>query len=194
MVVSSALNVASLDELAQVSRAKPGTLSYSALAIPMQITIENWKKKTGADLVYVPVRGGGDMVNGLLTGTTPVAIVGLPNFIPYIRSGTVKALAVDSETRSALFPDVPTLGELGFPNLAPVYFAFVAPAGTPRAIIARLHDEIAAIGNEPDFRKTRLTDIGIDPVFDTPEHLAQYLEQQRANGAKLIRESGFQPR
>jgi tripartite-type tricarboxylate transporter receptor subunit TctC len=169
-------------------------LSYSALAIPMQITIENWKKKTGADLVYVPVRGGGDMVNGLLTGTTPVAIVGLPNFIPYIRSGAVKALAVDSETRSALFPDVPTLGELGFPNLAPVYFAFVAPAGTPRAIIARLHDEIAAIGNEPDFRKARLTDIGIVPVFDTPEHLAQYLDEQRANGAKLIRESGFQPR
>jgi tripartite-type tricarboxylate transporter receptor subunit TctC len=93
-----------------------------------------------------------------------------------------------------LFPDVPTLGELGFPNLAPVYFAFVAPAGTPHPIIARLQDEIAAIGNEPDFRKTRLTDIGIDPVFDTPEHLAQYLEQQRANGAKLIRDSGFQPR
>jgi len=86
------------------------------------------------------------------------------------------------------------VGELEFPNLAPVYFAFVAPAGTPQAIIARLHDEIAAIGNESEFRKTRLTDIGIDPVFDTPEHLAQYLEQQRANGAKLIRESGFQPR
>src|SRR4029077_19808181 len=116
----------------------------------MQITIENWKKKTGADLVYVPVRGGGDMVNGLLTGTTPVAIVGLPNFIP--RSGAVKALAVDSETRSELFPDVPTLGELGFPNLAPVYFAFVAPAGTPKPVIQKLHDEIAAIGNDPEFR------------------------------------------
>jgi tripartite-type tricarboxylate transporter receptor subunit TctC len=74
------------------------------------------------------------MVNGLLTGTAPVAIVGLPNFIPFIRSGTVKALAIDSEARSALFPDVPTLAELGFPNLAPVYFAFVAPAGTPRPI------------------------------------------------------------
>ena len=124
----------------------------------------------------------------------PVAIVGLPNFISHIRSGAVKALAIDSETRSALFPDVPTLGELGFPNLAPVYFAFVAPAGTPPAIIARLHDEIAVIGNEPDFRKARLTDIGIVPVFDTPEHLARYLEEQRTNGAKLIRESGFQPR
>ena len=93
LVVSSALNVNSLAELAALSKAKPGTLSYSALAIPMQITFENWKKKTGADIVSVPSRGGGDMVTGLLTGTTPVAIVGLPNFIPYIRSGAVKALA-----------------------------------------------------------------------------------------------------
>ena len=194
MVVSAALHVGSLDGLAQVSKAKPGTLSYSALAIPMQITIENWKKKTGADLVHVPVRGGADMVNGLLTGTTPVAIVGLPNFIAYIRDGSVKALAVDSETRSPLFPGVPTWQELGFPNLAPVYFAFVAPAGTPKPIIVKLHDEITAIGNDPAFRQARLIDIGVVPVFDTPQHLAHYLDEQRANGAKLIRESGFEPR
>ncbi len=194
MVVSAALHVDSLDELAKLSKAKPGSLSYSALAIPMQITIENWKKKTGADLVYVPVRGGADMVTGLLTGTTPVAIVGLPNFIPYIRNGTVKAIAVDSEERSPLFPDVPTLQELGFPNLAPVYFAFVAPAGVPKAIIDRLHDEIAAIGSQPAFRKARLLDIGIVPVFDTPEHLGEYLKAQRANSAKLIADSHFQVR
>jgi tripartite-type tricarboxylate transporter receptor subunit TctC len=193
MVVSSALGVKSLEELAALSKSKPGTLSYSALAIPMQITIESWKK-TGADLVFVPVRGGGDMVTGLLTGTTPVSIVGLPNFISYIQNGTVNAIAVDSETRSPLFPGVPTLQELGFPNLAPVYFAFVAPAGVPKAIIQKLHDEIVAIGKEPEFRKTRLTDIGVVPVFDTPEHLAGYLKEQRANGARLIRESGFQPR
>src|SRR3954452_4692155 len=103
LVVSAALNVKSLDELAALSKAKPGTLSYSALAIPMQITVENWKKKTGADLVFVPVRGGADMVTGLLTGTTPVAVVGLPNFISYIQNGTVNAIAVDSQARSPLF-------------------------------------------------------------------------------------------
>jgi tripartite-type tricarboxylate transporter receptor subunit TctC len=194
MVVSSALNVNSLAELGALSKAKPGTLSYSALEIPMQITIENWKKQTGADLVFVPVRGGSDMVTGLLSGTTPVAIVGLPNFISHIRSGAVKALVVDSETRSPLFPDVPTLKELGFPNLAPVYFAFVAPAGTPQPVVRKLHEEITRIGNEPEFRQKRLIDIGIVPVFDTPEHLAQYLKQQRANGQRLIRESGFEPR
>src|SRR5476651_1333326 len=175
LVVSSALNVNSLDELAALSKAKPGTLSYSALAIPMQITFENWKKKTGADVISVPSRGGGDMVTGLLTGTTPVAIVGLPNFIPHIRSGAVKALAVDSDMRAPLFPDVPTLNELGFPNLAPVYFGFVAPAGTPKAAIQKLHDEIVQIGNDPTFRQKRLVDIGIVPVFDTPEQFGQYL-------------------
>ncbi|MGB6658285.1 MAG: tripartite tricarboxylate transporter substrate binding protein [Xanthobacteraceae bacterium] len=194
MVVSSSLHVGSLDELAKVSKAKPGSLSYSALAIPMQITIENWKKKTGADLVYVSVRGGGDMVTGLLTGATPVALVGLPNFISYIRDGTVKAIAVDSEERSPLFPEVPTLRELGFSNLAPVYFAFVAPTGVPKPIIDRLHDAIAAVGNQPEFRKARLLDIGIVPVFDTPGHLGEYLKQQRANSADLIRDSGFEVR
>ncbi|HEU4359479.1 MAG TPA: tripartite tricarboxylate transporter substrate binding protein [Xanthobacteraceae bacterium] len=194
LVVSAALNVSSLDELAALSKAKPGTLSYSALAIPMQITIEKWKEKTGADLVSVPSRGGGDMVTGLLTGTTPVVIVGLPNFIPHIRSGTVKALAVDSEARSPLFPDVPTLAELGFPNLAPVYFGFVAPAGTPKPIIEKLHEDISRIGNEPSFRQQRLIDIGIQPVFDTPEHFARYLQEQRTNSARLIKESGFQAR
>lgn len=194
MVVSSSLHVDSLDELAKLSKLKPGTLSYSALAIPMQITIENWKKTTGADIVYVPVRGGADMVAGLLTGTTPVAIVGLPNFIPYIRNGTVKAIAVDSEQRSPLFPEVPTLRELGLPNLAPVYFAFVAPTGVSKTIVGRLHDEIAAIGNEPQFRKKHLTDLGIVPVFDTPEHLGEYLKEQRKNSARLIGESHFQVR
>jgi tripartite-type tricarboxylate transporter receptor subunit TctC len=194
MVVSTALNVTSLEQLAALSKARPGTLSYSALAIPMQITVERWKQDSGADLVHVPTRGGPDIVNGLLTGATPVAIVGLPNFIPYIREGRVKALAVDSEKRSLLFPDVPTLRELGFPNLAPVYFGFVAPAGTPKSAIAKLHDDIARIGNDPGFRQKRLIDIGIEPVFDTPEEFGRYLKEQRANSERLIRESGFQPR
>ena len=194
MVVSSALNVGSLEELAALSKARPGTLSYSALAIPMQITIERWKLKTGADLVSVPSRGGSDIVTGLLTGTTPVAIVGLPNFIPHIRSGTVKALAVDSDTRSPLFPEVPTLNELGFPNLAPVYFGFVAPSGTPKPVIAKLHEDITRIGNYPAFRQKRLIDIGIQPIFDTPEQFGRYLKEQRINSARLIAESGFHPR
>lgn len=194
MVVSSKLNAHSLDELAALSRRRPGTLSYSALAIPMQITIENWKKQTGADIVSVPARGGGDIVNGLLTETVPVAVVGLPNFIEYIRSGAVIALAVDSEQRSSLFPDVPTLSELGFPNLAPVFFAFVAPRGTPSDIVDVFYRYISAIGNDPDFRQRRLLDLGLVPIFDSPAEFQNELERQRDNSRKLISESGFELR
>jgi tripartite-type tricarboxylate transporter receptor subunit TctC len=194
VVVSSKLGVSSFEALAKLSKDKPGTLAYTALSIPMQIMIEQWKRKTGADIVFVPARGGGDIVTGLLTGTTPVAIVGLPNFISHIRNGTVTALAVDSDKRSHLFPDVPTLTELGFHSLAPVYFGFVAPAGTPRPIIEKLHADISQIGNDREFRQKRLIDIGIEPVFDTPEQFAQYLKRQRTSAAQTIRESGFQPR
>jgi tripartite-type tricarboxylate transporter receptor subunit TctC len=194
MVVSSKLNVHSLDELAALSRRQPGFLSYSALAIPMQITLENWKKRTGADIVSVPARGGGDIVNGLLTGTVPVAVVGLPNFIEYIRSGTVTALAVDSESRSPLFPDVPTLSDLGFPNLAPVYFAFVAPRGTPPDIVDIFYRHVSAIGRDPDFRQKRLLDLGLVPIFDSPAEFAKELVRQRENSRKLIVESGFEQR
>ena len=126
----------------------------------------------------VPSRGGADMVTGLLTGTTPIAIVGLPNFISHIRSGAVKALAVDSEKRSPLFPDVPTLGELGFPNLAPVFFGFVAPAGTAKPIVQKLYQDIVTIGNDPAFRQKRLLDIGIVPVFDTPEQFNAHIQSE----------------
>jgi len=194
MVVSAKLNVRSLDELAALSKRQPGTLSYSALAIPMQITLENWKKKTGADIVSVPARGGGDIVNGLLTGTVPVAVVGLPNFIEYIRSGAVVALAVDSEKRSPLFPDVPTLSELGFPYLAPVYFAFVAPRGTSADIVSIFYQHVSAVGNDPDFQKKRLLDLGLVPIFNSPAEFQKELPRQRENSRKLVIEAGFEQR
>jgi len=194
MVIASNLGVKNLNELAALSKSRSGTLSYSTLSVLMQIAMEAWKKKTGADLVYVPVRGGADMVNGLLTGTTPVASVGLPNFIPYIRNGQVVAIAVDTPSRSPLFPDVPTLQELGFPKLPPTYFAIVTPGGVPNEIIRKLHDEIATVGNDPEFRQRQLTDIGLVPIFDTPEQLATFLKEERANNARLIRDSGFELR
>jgi tripartite-type tricarboxylate transporter receptor subunit TctC len=194
MVVSSKLGVDSLDGLAKLSKDKPGTLAYSALAIPMQIMMDQWKKRSGADIVLVPARGGSDIVTGLLTGTAPVAIVGLPNFIPHIRNGTVKALAVDSAKRSALFPNIPTLGELGYPAFAPVYFGFVGPAGISKVTVQKIYEDVKRVGDDPAFRQKRLIDIGIEPVFDTPQQFGEYIKQQRASAAKSIKDSDFQPR
>mgnify|MGYP003333686381 CR=1 FL=1 len=185
---------APVDELAALSRQKPGTLSYSALAIPMQITMENWKKKTGAAVVALPARGGGDIVTGLMTGTAPIAIVGLPNFLEHIRSGAVHAIAVDGDARSPQLPNIPTFAEIGYPNLAPVYFAFVAPAGTPSTLINEFYQKVREIGDDPAFRQRRLLDLGLVPVFDKPAEFAEYLKQQRENSRRLIAESGYEPR
>jgi tripartite-type tricarboxylate transporter receptor subunit TctC len=194
LVASSALNVASLDELTAASKAKSGTLSYTVPSVPLVLFMDKWKETSGADLVKVPFKGGAEAVNGVLSGATPVAFFGLANWIGHIRSGAVKPLAVDGETRSPLLPDVPTLRELGYGGpRTRVYFGIVAPAGTPQPIIAKLRDEIARIGHEPTFRRQRLIEAGLEPVFDTPEDFARFLAKDRARSARIVKEAGLPP-
>jgi tripartite-type tricarboxylate transporter receptor subunit TctC len=194
MVVNANLNVHSLTELAALSKAKPKTLSYTAASIPLIAFMDKWSKTTGADIVKVPFRGGAEAVNNLMGGSTPIAFFGLYNWLSFIRNGTVTALAVDSKTRSPLLPDVPMLTELGYgDNLTRLYFGIVAPAGTPLPIVHRLRDEFAAIGADPEFRQKRLIDVGLEPVFDTPEQFASFLKDDRAASARLVREAGMEP-
>jgi tripartite-type tricarboxylate transporter receptor subunit TctC len=194
LVASSALGVTNLAELAALSRARPRTLSYTVPSASLALFMDKWKAKTGADLVRVPFRGGGEAVNGVLAGSTPVAFFGLANWAALLRGGQVRGLAIDSEQRSPLFPDIPTLAELGYGgNPTRVYFGIVAPAGTPAPIIHKLAAEIARIGNEPEFRQKRLIDMGLEPVFSTPAEFAAFLAQDRANAERVVKESGLQP-
>jgi tripartite-type tricarboxylate transporter receptor subunit TctC len=194
IVASAALNVNTLDELAAASKQKPGTMSYAALSLPLILFMEEWKKKTGADIVNVPARGGNEAVTGVLSGTTPVAIVGIPNWMTYIRNGQVRALAVNSQARSPLLPDVPTLAELGHHDEAQMYFGLVAPAGTPTPIVDRLYREFKAIGADPEFRQQRLLDQGLVPVFDTPGDFTSYLASERVAAKRRFEESGLERR
>jgi tripartite-type tricarboxylate transporter receptor subunit TctC len=194
LVVSSALGVATLDALAAYSRHKPGTLSYTVPSVPLALFMDHWKKESGADLVKVPFKGGGEAVNGVLSGATPVAFFGLANWVAHIRGGTVKAIAVDGDLRSPLLPDVPTLRELGYRGpLTRVYFGIVAPAGTPAPLIAKLREELKRIGSDEAFRQKRLIDVGLEPVFDTPEAFARFLKEDRAASARIVREAGLEP-
>jgi tripartite-type tricarboxylate transporter receptor subunit TctC len=193
LVASAALEVKTLDELAALSKAKPRTLSYTVPSASLALFMDKWKAKTGADLVRIPFRGGAEAVNGVLSGATPVAMFGLANFAALLRGGQVRGLAIDSAARSPLFPDIPTLGELGYGgNPTRIYFGIVAPARTPAPIVHKLAAEIAAIGNDPEFRRKRLIEMGLDPVFSTPEEFAAYLAQDRAAAERVVRESGLQ--
>ena len=118
-MVNSALKVKTIPDLVALSKAKPGTLSYGTFAFPLAYFMEKLKKETGADIVRVPFRGGGEVVNAVLSGSTPVAILALSNMISQLQSGRITGLAVNSKTRSPLFPDIPTLTEATAPSNIP---------------------------------------------------------------------------
>jgi tripartite-type tricarboxylate transporter receptor subunit TctC len=194
MVVSTALGVSSLDELAALSKAKPGTLSYAVPSEPLSLFMDWWRTAHGADLVRVPFKGGGDSVNAMLSGATPVAFFGIGNWLPHLVAGSVRPLAVDGDHRSPLVPEVPTVRELGYTaDMTRTYFGLVAPPGTPRAVIAELYQQIAVIGRDPEFRRKRLVEVGLEPVFDTPEEFGRFLKEDRARSERIVKAAGQLP-
>jgi tripartite-type tricarboxylate transporter receptor subunit TctC len=194
LVVNAALKVKTVDDLVALSKAKAGTLSYTAPSLPLALYLEKLKREQGADWVSIPFRGGGDTTNAVLSGSTPIAFLGMQNFISHLQSGTMTGLATDGAQRSPLFPDIPTLAELGYRgNLTRVYFGLVAPAGTPKAIVNKIRDEVARIGNDPAFRKKQLVDRALEPILNTPEEFARFLVEDRLTSERVVREAGLQP-
>jgi tripartite-type tricarboxylate transporter receptor subunit TctC len=193
--VNTNLGVKTLDELAAYSKQKAGTLSYSAPSSSLVYFMENWKKKTGADLVRVPFKGGGDTVTNMLSGVTPVGFLGLGNFLAYIRAGTITPIMVDANKRVDFIPKVPTLGEMGFArDHTRAFFGLLAPAGTPKAITERVRKEIIAIASEPEFMKRRFIDRGLEPVLNTPEEFRDYLVSDRVRAQHIVKVSGLGPK
>jgi tripartite-type tricarboxylate transporter receptor subunit TctC len=194
LVVNSSLNVKNLPELAAASKAKPKTLSYMSPAVPLAYFMETWKKESEADIVKVPYRGGADAANAILGGSTPVAFSGLANFIPHIRSGAMNALAVDTDARSPLLPDVPTLRELNYKGpLTPAYFGFVAPKGTPKPLIDKLRAIFVEIASDKAFQERNMINLGLIPILDTPEQFAAYLKGNWVLAEKIVKDSGLEP-
>ena len=114
LVVNSDLKVKNIDELVALSKAKPGTMNYQAPGAPMVLYMETLKKEQGADWVRVPFRGGGEAVNAILSGTTPIGLFGEGNVIGQIRAGKMTPLVMMNNIRSPNFPDVPLLKEVGY--------------------------------------------------------------------------------
>ena len=193
--VSSKLGVKSLDELAAYSREKAGTLSYSAPSSSLVLFMENWKKRTGADMVRVPFKGGGDTVTNMLSGVTPIGFLGLGNFLSYIRAGQITPILIDGDERNPLVPEVTTLAEIGFSREhTRAFFGLLAPAGTPRTITERVRKEIVAIATEPTFAKRHFADRGLEPVLNTPEEFREFLKADRAKSKRIVDASGLAPK
>src|SRR5262245_24870846 len=114
LVVNSALKVKTVDELVALSKAKPGTLNYLTASPALAVYMETLKKEQGADWVRVPFKGGGDAVNAVISGSTPIALIGEGNVIEHVRSGMMTALVMLNNIKSPQFPEVPTLAETGY--------------------------------------------------------------------------------
>ena len=149
--VNNSLKVKTVSELMALAKKQPGKLSYSTFSFPLVHYMDGLNKKYGVDIVRVPYRSGNEVMTALLSGATPITLLGLSNMVSTLQAGKITALAVNSNSRSPLFPDVPTLKEATGENYPQSWFGLFAPAGTPKPIIAKLHKEVVAITGDPAF-------------------------------------------
>ena len=148
-------------------------------------------RSAGIDLVCVPYKGGGPLVNDLIGGQVPAGITVVTELLKHHESGRVRMLATSGAQRSPVTPNVPTFKELGFPEIEGIgWQAFHAAAGTPRPVVARLSAAIAAALKAPEVSE-QLVALGLEPVGSTPEELARWMAEDTARWAPLVKASGF---
>jgi tripartite-type tricarboxylate transporter receptor subunit TctC len=191
LVANAGLDIRTIKDLIALAKTKP--LAFSAPAVGQRLFIERLIKENGMNMVSIPFRGGGDAIAALLNGSTPVLFSGGLNFPPLVREGKIVSLAVDSPTRSPLFPDVPTLAEQGyFEKLNRNYVGLVVPAATPPALIERLHDGVVAVVKDPEFRQKQMIDRALEPITGTPAEFAGFLDQDRVSFERIIRNANIE--
>jgi tripartite-type tricarboxylate transporter receptor subunit TctC len=184
-----------LQDLLALARSQPGRLNYGSggPGSSSHLTTEVMLRMAKVDIVHVPYKGLGPAVTALLGGQVQMLLVGMPNVMPQIRAGRLRALAVSTSKRSPFVPDVPTIAEAGVPGYsASNWWGLWSPGGTPRAIVQRLNDEIARILQGPDLRD-RLAAEGAEPLAATPEAFARLVREDITFWRKVAREGGFKP-
>ena len=194
LVVNASLKVKTVDELIALSKAKAGTLNYVTASVPLGLYMETLKKEQGADWVRVPFKGGGEAVNAVLSGSTPIALIGEGNVIGQIRAGTMTALVMVNNIRSPNFPDVPTLEQTGYKGVpSRSWYGLFTPAGTPKPIVDKLAKEVASIVNDPAFRERHLTARSLVSAINTPEQFAEEIRKDRVTAQQVVKDAGLTP-
>ena len=192
LVVNPALGVDSAAALVALAKSKPGALSFASFGngASNHLSGEMLKSLTGIDVAHVPYKSAPQAVTDLMAGQTAFAFVNTPLALPHVRSGKLKALAVTGAKRSAATPEFPTMQEAGVPGfVVESWYGLMAPAGTPDAVIARLHKEVLAVLATPELREF-FAKQGADVVTTTPAEFAAMVKTERARWAEVIRTSG----
>jgi tripartite-type tricarboxylate transporter receptor subunit TctC len=192
LVVHPSLGVKTVKELIARAKKEPGKIDFasSGNGSAQHLVTELFMYTAGIKLNHVPYKGSGPAQQDLMSGIVKVSFVGTPIAIPHMKSGRLLALGVSTATRSPEMPEVPTIAEAGVPGYeATVWIGMLAPAGTPREIVARLNGEIAKLVRTEEMKKL-LVPTGMEPNPDTPEQFGAYLKGDYDKWGKVVRESG----
>jgi tripartite-type tricarboxylate transporter receptor subunit TctC len=180
-------------ELVDWIRANPGKESYASpgTGTPPQLTGALFVHALNLDLVHVPFNGGGSAVEATVGNHTPISFGAMAPAVPLIKSGDLRALAVTGKERSPALPDVPTMAESGFPEVeGATWTAIAVPAGTPKEIVAQLHDMIVKSLGQPDV-KDKLAAMAYAPIGNSPEECAAFFKSEMTKWGKVIQDAGL---
>jgi len=181
-----------IGELLALARARPGKLDYASAGngAANHLAMELFKSMAGVNLSHVPYKGAPQAVSDVLAGQVPMMFNSIAPVAQFIRAGRVKVLGISSAARSPQMPDVPTIAESGVPGYSSItWFGLLAPARTPRPVVVRLNEVLAAVVQSPELR-AQLEAQGHDPSGGTPEAFGRYLREEFDKYGKLVQQSG----
>jgi tripartite-type tricarboxylate transporter receptor subunit TctC len=192
LVVHPSLGVNSVKELIAAAKKEPGKIDFASSGNggAQHLVTELFMYMTGIKLNHVPYKGSGPAQQDLMSGIIKVSFVGTPIAIPHMKSGRLKALGVSTAKRSPEIPEVPTIAEAGVPGYeATVWIGLLAPAGTPREIVAKLNGEIGKLVRADEVKRL-IAPTGMEPDPDTPAQFGAYLKADYDKWGKVVRDSG----
>jgi tripartite-type tricarboxylate transporter receptor subunit TctC len=191
IVVNPQVPANNLRELIALAKAKPGQITFATSGNGTSLHLAGELINAMADIKmnHIPYKGTGPATMDTISGTVNMTLSDMVPFVPHIQSGKLRALAQTTAQRSRLLPDLPTVAETLPGYDATSWYGIMAPAGTPAAIVQRINQELTKILQQADVR-TRYAGLGVDPVIQSPEQFAQFINAEQAKWADVIRRSG----
>jgi tripartite-type tricarboxylate transporter receptor subunit TctC len=193
LVANPALPAADVRDLIETAKKRPGEIAYSSSGPggAPHLAMELFKRRAGIDLQHVPYKGSGPGMNDLIGGRVMLTMDSLVQSLPHIRAGRLKALAVLGPRRAGLLPEVPTIAESGLPGYALTnWFGLVAPAATPKEVLARLNGDVLKVLKNEELRK-KIADLGADVVGNPAEEFGAAMRAESAQWAEVIKAAGI---
>ena len=193
MVAHPSLPAADIRELIALAKAHPGKFAYGTLGTGSgsHLLTEMLNHRAGVSLLHVPYKGAPQLTAAILGAEVQLAWSGVFSMLPHIKSGKLRALAYGGNRRSALLPEVPTFVELGMPDVEySVWYGLLAPAGTPRTIIERIHADVSKLIAEPAFRDKELLSRAYEPSGLGPEEFAALIRRELDSRGLMVKLSG----